>query len=461
MDSATPLIRYDSLIKNGLLRDDSHQRSIVQKLEDLHDELRTYKQYIQPETEEEGSGGGWVRFICYQANTLLICLYTVFEAILTEERTREFGREAQNSRQCTERAVSIWRCGDRKEVGLHNFAQMHTLMPSWNSMLMDLFFDSLPPNITKKRRIHFHQFMIDAHKRMHSFKSLTHRPSGIVMSAASAAVAAAAGSSSKHSKNDSQMEETDPIPHVAREFAEEASVLCFDEFQVTDIADAMILRRLFEHMLWHGVVCVATSNRHPDELYKNGIQRSSFIPCIELLKEQLNVVNLDSGTDYRKLPRALTKVYFSPLTPENKIEMDKLWEALTTASGDEPVVNRSISIWGRNLVVPLSTQRCARFTFLELCGKARSAADYIELCRSFSTIFIDDIPRMNLHQRDLARRFITFIDAAYESKVRIFASSEVEMLKIFSGDVQEGPTKDAMRSLMDDLVSCTLPCLAL
>jgi protein AFG1 len=124
-------------------------------------------------------------------------------------------------------------------------------------MLMDLFYDTLPANVTQKRRVHFHQFMIDAHKRMHEFKAERHTPSGMVMSAATAAVAVAASSSKVI--HDKLHEEVDPIPHVARQFALEATVLCFDEFQVTDIADAMILRRLFEHMLWNGVVCVATS----------------------------------------------------------------------------------------------------------------------------------------------------------------------------------------------------------
>lgn len=181
------------------------------------------------------------------------------------------------------------------------------------------------------------------------------------------------------------------------------------------------------------------------------------MPCIELLKGNLDVTDLDSGTDYRRLPRALTKVYFSPLSPENKGEMNKLWTASTSDAADPPIENRPITIWGRKMTVPLSTSRCARFSFQDLCGKPKSAADYIEICRSFHTIFIDDIPKMNLHSRDLARRFITFIDAAYESKTKLFASSEVEMLKIFSGDVQEGPTKDQMRALMDDLVRAA-PC---
>jgi protein AFG1 len=199
----------------------------------------------------------------------------------------------------------------------------------------------------------------------------------------------------------------------------------------------------------HPLLC----SRHPDDLYKNGIQRSSFVPCIELLKDQLDITDLDSGTDYRRLPRALTKVYFSPLTNENKREMDKIWDALTSDPHDPPVSDRSLTIWGRKLLVPLSTSRCARFSFDNLCGKAKSAADYIEICRSFNTIFIDEIPSMDLHSRDLARRFITFIDAAYESKTKIFATSEVEMLKIFAGNAEQGPTKDQMRALMDDLVS--------
>jgi len=150
-------------------------------------------------------------------------------------------------------------------------------------MLMDLFFNTLPPSVKRKRRVHFHAFMIDVHKRIHAVKLAMGHDGG------------------------------DPIPTVARELAQQANVLCFDEFQVTDIADAMILRRLFEGLKNFGVVMVITSNRHPDELYKNGIQRSSFLPCIELLKEHFDVTDLDSGTDYRRIPRALSHVYYHPL----------------------------------------------------------------------------------------------------------------------------------------------------
>lgn len=143
---------------------------------------------------------------------------------------------------------------------------------SGKTMLMDLFYDTLPPNQTSKTRIHFHNFMQDVHKRLHKIRM-------------------------QHGS------EFDAVPFVAADIAETAQILCFDEFQCTDVADAMILRRLLEALMSHGVVLITTSNRHPDDLYKNGIQRQSFIPCINLLKKQLRVINLDSSTDYRKLPR--------------------------------------------------------------------------------------------------------------------------------------------------------------
>lgn len=328
---------------------------------------------------------------------------------------------------------------------------------------MDLFFDTLPENIKHKRRIHFHQFMIDAHKRMHAFKALTHKPSGIVVGASSKIMgggsfainnSGSTSSKDRSASGSSDQDEVDPIPPVAMEFAQEATVLCFDEFQVTDIADAMILRRLLEHMMAHGVVMVMTSNRHPNELYKNGIQRSSFIPCIELLKSQLIVKDLNSGTDYRKVPKALSKVYYSPLDEKNLREFEKLFEAFTSDPHQPAIENRELTVWGRKLKVPLSTPKVARFDFKELCGTPRSAADYIEICRNFPTLFIDNVPRLGLDQREMARRFITFIDAAYESKTKLFASSEVPILQIFgAGDAgnKQAHTSDAMREAMDAL----------
>jgi protein AFG1 len=288
---------------------------------------------------------------------------------------------------------------------------------------MYLFYQTLPPSVKRRRRVHFHAFMIDVHKRVHAVK---------------AAMGANGG---------------DPILPVARDLANDACVLCFDEFQVTDIADAMILRRLFESLLNFGVVCVLTSNRHPDDLYKNGIQRSSFLPAIDLLKTRFEVTDLDSGTDYRRIPRALSNVYFYPLSEENNRELSKIFHSLTSANSADPLIqNREIKTWGRTLRVPESTSRIAKFTFEDLCGKPLSAADYIEVTKTFGTIFLLDVPKMGLDKKDLARRFITFIDACYESKTKIFITSEVPIHKVFCDDTKapQNPS-DHMRSVMDDL----------
>lgn len=156
-----------------------------------------------------------------------------------------------------------------------------------------------------------------------------------------------------------------------------------------------------------------TLSRHPDDLYKNGIQRSSFVPAIELLKTQFDVTDLDSGTDYRRIPRALSKVYFSPLTDSNTQEVNKIFNSLASSDpSDPPVRNRKLTIWGRELAVPESTgkTKIAKFDFNELCGKPLSAADYLEVTKAFKTIFVMDVKKMGMGEKDLARRFITFID---------------------------------------------------
>jgi len=289
---------------------------------------------------------------------------------------------------------------------------------------MDIFYQTLPPSLKRKRRVHFHAFMIDVHKRLHAAKIAMGYQGG------------------------------DPIIPMARDLAREASVLCFDEFQVTDIADAMILRRLLESLVNYGVVCVITSNRHPDDLYKNGIQRSSFVPAIELLKTHFEVTDLDSGTDYRRVPRALSHVYYSPTNTENNREINKIFHALASEDPkDPPIPNRKLKTWGRIILVPESTSKIAKFNFEDLCGQPLSAADYIEVTKNFGTVFVLNIPKMGMDKKDLARRFITFIDACYESKTKLFVSSEVPIFRVFSDDPTEEAkhTSDHMRAVMDDL----------
>ena len=272
---------------------------------------------------------------------------------------------------------------------------------SGKTMLMDMFYDTLPHNVTSKTRIHFHNFMQDVHKRLHAMKM-------------------------EHGTD------LDAVQYVAADIAEQGSVLCFDEFQCTDVADAMILRRyaaplslevqyltkyrLLEALMSHGVVLVTTSNRHPDDLYKNGIQRESFIPCINLLKTSLRVLNLDSTTDYRKIPRPPSGVYHHPLDKAAITHADRWFRFFGDFENDPPHAATQ-HVWGRNIQIPRASGSAAMFKFDELMGRATGAADYLELVRSYHAFVITEVPGMTHRERDLARRFITFIDAVYEGRV--------------------------------------------
>ncbi|KAK7470375.1 ATPase [Stygiomarasmius scandens] len=377
-----PLHHYHGLIESGTLRGDEHQTRIIQKLQDLHDRLIDY---VPPPISDNTPSE------------------SLFSRLFSKAETEPAGPP------------------EGAPKGLYLYGDVGT----GKTMLMDLFYSTLPPHIKRKRRVHFHAFMIDVHKRLHAAKIAMGYKGG------------------------------DPILPVARDLAREAYVLCFDEFQVTDIADAMILRRLLENLLNYGVVCVMTSNRHPDDLYKNGIQRSSFMPAIELLKTKFDVTDLDSGTDYRRIPRALSKVFYHPITPANVSEVEKIFKSLTSEDpNDPPIPNRALKIWGRELLVPESTSKVAKFRFDDLCGKPLSAADYLEVTKTFGTVFLLDVPKMGMDRKDLARRFITFIDACYESKTKLFVTSEVPITQVFAGDDSQSdskPISDHMRSVMDDL----------
>ena len=269
------------------------------------------------------------------------------------------------------------------------------------TMLMDMFFDAVegPP----KRRAHFHAFMADVHARLNQWRQARKR---------------------------GEVAGEDPIAPVAAELAREASLLCFDEFSVRDIADAMILSRLFTALLAAGVVVVATSNVAPGELYKDGLNRALFLPFIALIQERLDVVELDARTDYRleKLRRA--PVYYTPLSPKADAALDAAFVALTGHERGKPI---QIELLGRHLDVPQAIDGVARFDFDTLCRRPLGAADYLKLAQRFHTLVLDHIPVIGAGERNEAKRFIILIDALYDMRVKLIASAAGEPETLYSG----------------------------
>lgn len=257
------------------------------------------------------------------------------------------------------------------------------------SMLMDLFFDvcSIELKQQSKRRIHFHAFMQEMHEYIHQWR---------------------------------KKQKGDPLPSLAKEIKNTSSILCFDEFQVTDIADAMLLARLFTYLLDEGVIFVATSNQHPDDLYKNGLQRQLFLPFIEVLKRSSEIIELQSKEDYRLSYFKLIKTTFYMNSQGRADEfLRKRFQELTNNGNVEPIALR---IKGRSVDFAQSHGDVLWTSFGELCGRALGSVDYLEIANEFNIILIADIPKFSLEIRDQVRRFVTLIDALYEKKIKIICT---------------------------------------
>jgi len=254
------------------------------------------------------------------------------------------------------------------------------------SMLMDLFFAHAP--VEKKRRVHFHAFMLEVHARIHAWRQT----------------------------GEAKKADGDPIPPLAQTIADEAWLLCFDEFQVTNIADAMILGRLFGAMLEKGVVVVATSNLEPDDLYANGLQRERFLPAIALLKEKLDVLALDGGIDYRRIRIRGLPVYHSPLGAAATAELEKAFATLTEGANIGPL---TLDVGGRDLDLKRAGGGVAFASFDDLCRKALGAADFLGLAKACHTLVLDGVPVLTAENRNEARRFVTLVDALYEHRAKL------------------------------------------
>jgi cell division protein ZapE len=327
----------------------------------------------------------------------------VSAGVLSEDADQELAAQALTD--LSERLAS-WRPGHKPLFGKPKPAPTGIYL--WGgvgrgkSMLMDLFIDTAP--IKRKRRAHFHEFMQDVHERIGEWRQLSQgqrkrRP--------------------EYVKNAGD----DPIPPVARALAQEARLLAFDEFQVTDIADAMILGRLFEGLFVEGVVVVATSNRHPDDLYSQGINRQLFLPFIALLQRKLAVMELNGGIDHRLRQLEAAPVYYCPLGPDADASMDEAWDRLTQCAAPQQCV---LVVQGRELNVDREAAGVARFSFDELCARPLGAADYLMLASRFHTVLLENVPKLSSEKRNEAKRFVTLIDALYEARTKLVMSADAD-----------------------------------
>jgi cell division protein ZapE len=266
------------------------------------------------------------------------------------------------------------------------------------TMLMDLFFQQ--SQVSHKRRAHFHEFMAEVHERIYAYRQNIAR---------------------------GELGNADVIALTAGAIFDEAWLLCFDEFHVTDIADAMILGRLFARLFELGTVVVATSNVAPEDLYKGGLNRALFLPFIDQITDHMEVMRLDARTDFRLEKLAGAKMWLTN-DPEAEFVLNRAWGKMT---GNAPCKPRDITIKGRKLHVPCSAHGVARFSFADICEKPLGAGDYLRLARDYHTIIIDRIPVMDYGDRNAAKRFISLIDTLYDNGVKLMASAAADPISLY------------------------------
>ncbi|MEA2743634.1 MAG: cell division protein ZapE [Acetobacteraceae bacterium] len=333
-----PLPVYQDMVANGSLMADPSQAMAVDRLQDLWERLRGYDPRPAPVADD--------RFLS---------------------------------------RLMRWRHAEEYEpTGLYLVGGVGR----GKSMLMDLFFDTAL--VARKRRIHFHRFIQNAHTRIHEWKK-------------------------------DHPDVSDPIPPLADQIAADSALLCFDEFQVNDIADAMILGRLFEALFSRGVVVVTTSNTAPDDLFKGQPGRDAFLPFIAQINQRLELVVMNGDRDYRRERMRGLRTWLVPADDLARQELDEAFRRLTGGSAIRPV---SLMVMGRELVVPEASDGVARFDFDRLCNTALGAGDYLAIATHFHTLVLDEIPRLSPDNYDQARRFSVLVDTLYDQRVKLIASAD-------------------------------------
>ena len=393
--SSSPLQEYESLVKQGKLHSDPSQVQALKLLEPLFHKLKEYTPGpLIPLKQREDAG-----------LSMEDALKGFSSEIGSDKESTGFFSSLFSSKPKKKKAPPPTTSGPATKLGAGGQTApkglyMYGGVGCGKTMIMDMFYANAPAK--RKRRVHFNQFMLECHDRMHRL-----RQGGL---------------------------NEDPIPHLARSLLSECYLLCFDEFQVTDIGDALLLKRLFDELFSGGIVVVATSNRPPDDLYYNGIQRHLFLPFISRLKETSHVFDYDSQQDYRLEGTMDGTNYLIPHdSEESKTKVETLWKELTKNGPTSP---RILTTKGRNINVPLAAENTdvARFTFADLCESYMGAGDYIKIAQTYHTVFLLDIPVLTKFEINEMRRFITLIDVLYEHDTKVIFSAAADPIALFVSD---------------------------